>query len=171
MKTGKAIPIEHNQPALRYASFWSWSWRDAHSVTHLNFYNLTCWNVIRKFATRHWKSSCRGFDSISGHHLLQGPDRKHDASFRSYSMISPTDRRLFTTFNSYRQNRQMIDLKIKYAQILRYAHIASIHIKRYLRTTKEKGNDSSRCWSRIARFIRENRWARDPRPEKKKNAV
>ena len=118
-----------------------------------------------------WKSSCRGFDSLSGHHLLQGPDRKHDASFRSYSMISPTNRRLFTAFNSCRQNRQIIDLKIKYTQILRYAHIASINIERCLRTTKEKGNDSSRCWSRIARFIRENRWARDPRPEKKKNAV
>ena len=32
----------------------------------------------------------------------------------------------------------MIDLKIKYAQILRYAHIASINIERCLRTTKEK---------------------------------
>ena len=143
----------------------------AHSVAHWVFVFATDWKCLGNFATRHWKSSCRGFDSLSGHHLLQGPARKHDASFRSYSMISPTDRRLFTTFNSCRQNRQMIDLKIKYAQILRYAHIASINIERCLRTTKEKGNDSSRCWSRIAGFLRENRWARDPRPEKKKNAV
>lgn len=167
MRTGRATQIQHNQPA------WDMPASDLGlgAEAHLYFKNLTCCNVIRKFATRHGKSSCRGFDSLSGHHLLQGPDRKHDASFRSYSMISPTDRRLFTTFNSCRQNRQMIDLKIKYAQILRYAHIASINIERCLRTTKEKGNDSSRCWSRIARFIRENRWARDPRPEKKKNAV
>ena len=51
-------------------------------------------------------------------------------------MISPTDQRLFTGFNSCRQNRQIFDLKIKYAQILRYAHIASINIERCLRTTK-----------------------------------
>jgi len=100
-----------------------------------------------------------------------GPDRKHDAKVRSYSMISPTYRRLFTAFNSCNQNRQIIELKIKYAQILRYAHIASINTERCLRTIKEKGIDSSRCWSRIAWFMRENRWARDPSPEKKKNAV
>ena len=55
------------------------------------------------------------------------------------------------------QNRQIIELKIKYAQILRYAHIASINTERCLRTIKEKGIDSSRCWSRIAWFMRENR--------------
>jgi len=53
-------------------------------------------------------------------------------------MISPTNRRLFTAFNSCRQNRQIIDLKIKYTQILRYAHIASINIERCLEPRRRK---------------------------------